>query len=117
MTIAEFISEEIESIKTESEKILRLEKYISSDLIKMLSELEDVPIINNWRILIDDKPILINGVEYVSPSGAISNYFTYFKALDDIYKSFQKYMYQYRDTNSGHQYCTELDNYHKARCE
>lgn len=117
MTIAEFISEEIESIKIESEKILRLEKYISSDLIKMLSDLEDVPIINNWKVLIDDKPMLINGVEYVSPSGPISNYFTYFKALDDAYKSFQKYMYQYSGTKSGRQYCTELDNYHKARCE
>lgn len=117
MTIAEFISEEIESIKIESEKILRLEKYISSDLIKMLSDLEDVPIINNWKVLIDDKPMLINGIEYVSPSGSISNYFTYFKALDDVYKSFQKYMYQYSGTNSGLQYCTELDNYHKARCE
>jgi len=117
MTIAEFISEEIEGIKVESEKILRLEKYISSDLIKMLSDLEDVPIVNNWRVLIDDKPMLINGVKYVAPMGPISNYFSYFKALDDVYKRFQQYMYKYVSTKAGHQYCTELDNYHKARRE
>lgn len=114
MTIAEFIAEEINNIKEEVEKTLGLGRYISAELINTLSDLENVPVINNWHVLIDNKPILLNGVEYISSENPISEYYIYFKELDNAYKKLQQFMREYSHTHVGKQYCDEFDDFLKS---
>lgn len=108
MTVEQHISEEIELIKVECEKLIQLERFLTADLIKCLCELQETAIINDWHILMDSKPMIISGQKWYSPKGNISNYSSQFKALDVKFREFQQLMLSFEHTASGGSYCKNL---------
>ncbi|PQJ43140.1 hypothetical protein BTO00_14140 [Vibrio campbellii] len=108
MTVEQSISEEINLIKVDCEKLLQLERFLSADLIKCLCELQETAIINNWHILMDSKTMIIAGKAWYSPKGNIANYSSQFKALDVKFREFQKLMLTFEHTTSGGLYSRNL---------
>lgn len=108
MTVEQHISEEINLIQIDCEKLLQLERFLSADLIKCLCELQETAIINDWHILMDSKPMIIAGKKWYSPKGSIANYSSQFKALDDKFREFQQLMLSFEHTASGGTYSKNL---------
>jgi hypothetical protein len=109
MTVGENILDSTQSVKKGIDELLKLEKYMSIELITLLYHTEESNVINNWQNYIDDAPFVIGNQILKPQPSPIGKYHKMFKDFDVLFRYLEQQLLKLPETEAFKEHSKYMD--------
>ncbi|WP_318470785.1 hypothetical protein [Photobacterium leiognathi] len=108
MTVGENILDCTNSVKTSIDGLLKLERFMTIELVELLYKVSELSLIKNWENYLDDTPFLINGRLLQPEVSPIGTYKQMFVEFDQYYREIEKEFLKLGGTIACTEHVSEL---------
>lgn len=109
ITVGENILDCTNSVKNSIDGLLKLERFMTIELVELLYKMSELSLIKNWENYLNDTPFLINGRLLKPQPSPIGTYKTMFVEFDQHYREIEQEFFKLGGTVACMGHVSELE--------